>query len=629
MSMRGSSENVPNEMCVNHDYELMKPIVLASWRLAQYGTPSLKPGTEIIAESRSLQEVYDISNSNLKLVYSSQRASGYLSTLELRLTPSKIPDTLKKIFLRINIEGSLFEKTFEADPNLKFTYSWQRLNIYKQRVYGTTKVAVKVGFLYHNCFHTIWDTQTTQILGQHLDASSIGGWDFNIHHRYNYQDGILHKGDGTTVFLKERPMMLVKVIGDGKPRDFECYDCHQGHSKDLRLLSPISIASTADGSLIVGDFDLIRRINPNGEVKSILRMKPASGGSAFRYHIAVNPHDDSVYISDPELYKIIKILDSEDPKDINDNSAVIAGTGIRCLPGDEDGCGDGGSADEARLIYPKGIALSADQIIYFADGTSIRKIQNGVISTLVGGKTIQHNTWTPLSCKGSLSLEEAVLRWPTSLSVNPLDNLLYFIDDNLVMKITQDSRVQTVAGRPLHCNRQKIDDYLNFAAHTTLVSPQSLAFSPDGDLFIAESDSRRINRVSVVKTDNRISTYAGKDSICNCQENDCPCFEADGQLALDSVFGSISSIAFSPNGKLFVSDLRNRRVQMVQTEIPKLTSDQEYEVNSPENKEIYVFNRYGLHTDTKDIFDEAIKYKFSYSVSTSNGKLKAVSDKKR
>ena len=93
----------------------------------------------IITETRVLQEVLLIPNAEVKLVYHSGRARGYLSTIELRLTPEVIPATLKAIQLRITIEGVLFEKTFEADPNLKYTFSWKRMNIYKQRVYGKKK----------------------------------------------------------------------------------------------------------------------------------------------------------------------------------------------------------------------------------------------------------------------------------------------------------------------------------------------------------------------------------------------------------------------------------------------------------------------------------------------------------
>ena len=160
------------------------------------------------------------------------------------------------------------------------------------------------------------------------------------------------------------------------------------------------------------------------------------------------------------------------------------------------------------------------------------------------------------------------------MAINPLDNSLHFIDDNIVMKLTVDDRLQIVAGRPLHCRRstdQTEDDFMNFAAQTILVSPVSLAFSPQGNLYLAESDSRRINRVSVVKTDGRIKHFAGKDSKCNCQEKECPCFNEKVLLATDSVFASISGISVSPSGTFYISDKANRRIRAIQTSIPALT----------------------------------------------------------
>ena len=47
------------------------------------------------------------------------------------------------IIIYINL-GVLEEKVFEADPNIQFTYAWDRLNIYRQRVYGVTTANVKV-----------------------------------------------------------------------------------------------------------------------------------------------------------------------------------------------------------------------------------------------------------------------------------------------------------------------------------------------------------------------------------------------------------------------------------------------------------------------------------------------------
>lgn len=59
------------------------------------------------------------------------RAKGYKSTIRLQLTPENIPPTLRRVHLRIVLEGTLFTRVFEADPNLKFTYAWDRRDVYR------------------------------------------------------------------------------------------------------------------------------------------------------------------------------------------------------------------------------------------------------------------------------------------------------------------------------------------------------------------------------------------------------------------------------------------------------------------------------------------------------------------
>lgn len=74
----------------------------------------------------------------MHLVYHSSHAQGYLSTIHLQLTPFNIPETLRLVHLRIVVEGFLIEKTFEADPDIKYTFAWNKRNVYKQKVYGLT-----------------------------------------------------------------------------------------------------------------------------------------------------------------------------------------------------------------------------------------------------------------------------------------------------------------------------------------------------------------------------------------------------------------------------------------------------------------------------------------------------------
>jgi hypothetical protein len=48
----------------------------------------------------------------------------------------------------------------------------------------------------------------------------------------------------------------------------------------------------------------------------------------------------------------------------------------------------------------------------------------------------------------------------------------------------------------------------------------------------------------------------------------------DVLLATETVFGSISSVGVSPDGRLYIADLANRRVRVVESNIPALNADQ-------------------------------------------------------
>lgn len=96
------------------------------------------------------------------------------------------------------------------------------------------------------------------------------------------------------------------------------------------------------------------------------------------------------------------------------------------------------------------------------------------------------------------------LRWPTDLSINPLDNSLHIVDDHMILRMTADGRVKVVAGRPLQCPpTAHLDTDLEFATQATLVMPQSITFATNGDLYIGESDSQRINRVRIIGKSTR------------------------------------------------------------------------------------------------------------------------------
>ncbi|XP_043193937.1 teneurin-m-like isoform X3 [Amphibalanus amphitrite] len=610
-----------SQACTEHDYDVMRPVVLASWKHEfQGGCPE---ESAVLAESQVVQESLPVPGTELHLVYHSSRSRGYQSTIQLQLTPELVPPALRLVHLRVHLQGELFKKTFEAEPNIKFTYSWNRLNVYSQRVYGVATAVVRVGYEYADCSQIIWDTQTTAIAGSDISISEIGGWNLDIHHAYNIPEGILQKGDGTNIHLRQRPQVLRTTVGGSHQRPIACTNC-QGPAGRQRLLAATALAAAPDGSLYVGDFNLIRRVTPAGEVETVAQLN--STGVSYRYHLAVSPLDGSLYVSDPEAYQILRVRRLRRPEQLSQNLEAVVGSGERCPPGDEFNCGDGGRARHARLTYPKGIVVGADGSLFFADGTNIRMVDPYNIITTLVGNNLHKSHWRPFPCVGTLSREHVQLRWPTELAVSPLDGSLHFIDDHMVFQLTSDYRVRLVAGKPLQCTSRWQRTPPEQAAQTTLVSPQSLAFSPDGDLLVAESDSQRVNRVRVIGTDGAIQPLAGAEPKCNCREDHCRCFDDEHVLASEALLGGISALAVTPDGAVHISDQANYRIRTVSAPLPAADQRGSYHIHAPDAGHTYIFNRFGQHTETRNIVTRRTVYRFTYNLNASNGRLSSVTD---
>lgn len=488
----------------------------------------------------------------VSLVYVSSRANEFMSTINLQLVPPakadyKLPDELKLIHLKIVIEGNLFEQTFEPSNNLTFTYAWNRRNVYRQKCYGLSNALVSVGYEYFECKHVIWSTKQIQLSGYDLSISDIGQqWNLNIHHRYNYRDSILQRGDGQNFFLKtDKPKVVVPLIGDGYQRPPTCPSCDGAASfADQRLLKPQALISAPDGSIYIGDHNLIRRIesnlgssshgasqNQDRFVKTILEL-PANQVPS-RYNLALNIADaNKLYMTDPDRHQVYLIREqvNQGKQTANEMSGnrtqlwedqlvPLVGSGIKCQPDDGTSCGDGQLARAARLLEPKSVAFDLSGRMYIADGHNIRLVDlDQRIYTLLGdyGQQSRHSKFPCTS--EPIPMHKFSPKWPQDIAFNPVDDTLHILDDNVVYKVTADKRVQIVAGRLANCplngagvNKSKITGHrFPRANEVFLQSAQSISFNLNGDLFISEDDQKSIARILVVSSiDDSIHLYAG------------------------------------------------------------------------------------------------------------------------
>ncbi|KAG7329082.1 hypothetical protein KOW79_007256 [Hemibagrus wyckioides] len=130
------------------------------------------------------------------------------------------------------------------------------------------------------------------------------------------------------------------------------------------------------------------------------------------------------------------------------------------------------------LLSPSaGITVDKRGYVYFVDGTTIQMInERGVLTTFIGSSGLM-STQT-LSCDSHMDITQVQLEWPTDLAINPTDNSLYILDNNIVLRVSQSLK---------------------------------------GFLYIAETDDRKINRIQQVTTNGEISLVAGAPSDCDCK----------------------------------------------------------------------------------------------------------------
>ncbi|XP_078241953.1 teneurin-2 isoform X8 [Pogona vitticeps] len=614
LAMKTEENSIPS--CDLSGFIRPDPVIISS-PLSTFFSDS--PGRNpIVPETQVLHEEIEIPGSNIKLRYLSSRTAGYKSLLKITMTQSLVPLNLIKVHLMVAVEGHLFQKSFQASPNLAYTFIWDKTDAYGQKVYGLSDAVVSVGFEYETCPSLIlWEKRTALLQGFELDPSKLGGWSLDKHHVLNIKSGILHKGSGENQFLTQQPAVITSIMGNGRRRSISCPSCN-GLAEGNKLLAPVALAVGIDGSLFVGDFNYIRRIFPSRNVTSILELRNKefkhSNNPAHKYYLAVDPVSGSLYVSDTNSRRISRVKSLTGAKDLAANSEVVAGTGEQCLPFDEARCGDGGKGVDATLMSPRGIAVDKYGLMYFVDATMIRKVdQNGIISTLLGSNDL--TAVRPLSCDSSMDVTQVRLEWPTDLAVNPMDNSLYVLENNVILRITENHQVSIIAGRPMHCQVPGIDYSLSkLAIHSALESASAIAISHTGILYISETDEKKINRLRQVTTNGEICLLAGAASDCDCKNDvNCNCYAGDDGYATDAILNTPSSLAVAPDGTIYIADLGNIRIRAVSKNKPVLNAFNQYEIASPGEQELYVFNIDGIHQYTLSLVTGEYLYNFTYS----------------
>jgi hypothetical protein len=91
----------------------------------------------------------------------------------------------------------------------------------------------------------------------------------------NFFSGLLLRGDGSLLSLKTFPKLSTLLMGvEGQRRALECTksECDGHVGKVSLLLNVVSLTSGPDGSLYIGDYNLVRKVSKEGKVSTILQF---------------------------------------------------------------------------------------------------------------------------------------------------------------------------------------------------------------------------------------------------------------------------------------------------------------------------------------------------------------------
>lgn len=301
---------------------------------------------------------------------------------------------------------------------------------------------------------------------------------------------------------------------------------------------PFAVAADASGAIYVADADnnLIRKITQAGAVTTLagsgLPGNVNGTGAAASFFgpsgVAVAP-DGTVYVADTTNHCIRKIT----PTGV---VTTLAGSGAR---GKADGVGA-----EASFLFPYGVAVDANGVIYVADTNNylIRKITPaGVVTTLAGSGKV-----------GKADGTGAAASFEACRGIAADANGTIYVSDTgnmLIRKITPAGVVTTLAGS----GQEGYTDGVGTAA--SFLEPVGIAVNASGTVYVADRANCMIRKVTAAGV---VSTLAGL-------------FDPSTGLAGGRVDGTGTAARFSQpygvtvdaNDTVYVADTGNNQIRKI------------------------------------------------------------------
>jgi uncharacterized protein (TIGR03437 family) len=305
--------------------------------------------------------------------------------------------------------------------------------------------------------------------------------------------------------------------------------------------NPKGVAVDAVGNIYFADFgnERIRKFTLGGNITTIAGNGIAGfsgdGGPAISAEICTPEgiwldSAGNLYIADEDGYA----------RKISSGGTISTLAGI----GGAGYSGDGGSAAQAGLYWPSGVAMDMAGNLYISDtrNNRIRKVAPGGTITTVAG-----NGTAGFSGDGGLATS-AALDWPSAVAVDTAGNI-YIADyyNGRIRKVTAGGTITTVAGGGF--NFPGVNG--SSATSVLLNNPSGVAVDAAGNLYFTDSYN---NVVLKVTSGGTLTIVAGNGSQG---------FSGDGGPATSAALNFPTGIAVDAAGNVYFADNGNNRVREI------------------------------------------------------------------
>jgi streptogramin lyase len=332
---------------------------------------------------------------------------------------------------------------------------------------------------------------------------------------------------------------IFTVAGTGEPGTTD------GPALEAKLNNPFGVIRGPDGNLWFCEYDghTVRRIDAEGNVVTVVGNGTAGysgdGGPALAASLS-KPHEirfdeeGRLYIADMANH-VIRKVDLE-----TGIISTVAGAGSAGFSG------DGGPATSAQLKQPHSIQFGPDGRLFICDigNNRIRVIdmKTGVISTFAGngerGPTPDGSPFSNIPLNG-----------PRTLDFDAKGNLWMALrEGNQVFVLDLEAgTIHHVAGT----GKKGFEGNGGPAKHATLSGPKGIAISPNGNVYLADTESHSIRMIDL-KTGN-LELVAGTGA-----KHDGP----DGE-PLKCGLARPHGVFVDKDGAVYIGDSENHRIRVL------------------------------------------------------------------